>query len=113
MIADAVEVRHNRPRKHRLRYSNSNRSDLLSNSEVVVRNNVKRVAPNVRLHLGQNVHHDRHSNSSHEASVSQHQRDLSRRRSRNRNVRRKRRNSNSLSRSAVILERAKARNHKT
>jgi len=56
------------------------------------------------VHLKRNEPRNRCDNNSHEASVSQHPRDPRHR---------KRRSNNSLSRSAVILERAKARSHKT
>ena len=115
----------------RLPCNNSSNRGLLSSKETVVRNNAKRVAlsrssagknasnrssshagrRNRRsaepVHLRWNEQRGQQDRSSPEVNVSQHQRN------RNTSVHRKRRSSNSLSRSAVILEKAKARNHKT
>ena len=124
--------------KRRLR---CNSSDRKLSREVVVRNNVKHDAlspynqdrnrsnsshagnrsrlSDGPVRLRRNDPRGQQNRSSHEANVSQRQQDqrlhraLNRRRSnRNMSVHRKRRNSNSLSRSAVILARAKAKNHK-
>ena len=123
---DAVD-HHSSQLKLRLRCKTSDRK---LSREVAVRNNVKHVASSSRSNSSRAVSRsrlsvgpvrlrrkdprDRRNRSSHGASVSQRQRVPNRRRSnQNTSVRRKRRNSSSLSRSAVILERAKARNHKT
>ena len=105
----------------------SNDSSLLSSREIVARNNVKHGALNNRRDRNRSHSHSSHAvsrsrsnvgRSNREANVLRRRLGFNRSHNRSTNVHRKRSSNSSLSRnsksrSAVILERAKARSHKT